>query len=521
MLKNIHWLFRRLFGFSVVVLFCLALPPAVFAQKATSKSPSDALGRLTPRSAVTGFLQTCSRHDYQRAAAYLDLRDISRSRRAQLGPELAKELESILNADSHFNILSLSQDPQGNLSDDPNPDIEHVASINLDGESFTLELEHVQQAPDQPRIWLFDPATVAAIPQLASSETESGLSSYLPGFLTSIYFLETPLWKWLALLIVAIVLIVAFRLVVWIMLTLLRRFEMRRKHPTRWLWIQAVIEPWIVFFFSLIFGLIEQFINPSAVSRLYISRAILLAIVAAFAWGFINLVDLFLLRIDRTLDPRQRIALHSLIYLGRRTAKVVIAGLAAIVVLNNWGYQLTTIIAGLGVGGIAVALAAQTTIANVFGGVSVIGDRPVMVGDYGNFGGLLGTVEDIGMRSTRIRTPQRTLVSIPNSSFATMNLENYSARDKILFNPTLQIKRTTPKDQIRRLIAELEEMLKKNNKIEVGQSPVRINNLSSNSFHLEIFAYALTVDVDEFNRIQGELFLAIDDVLNRLGVELA
>jgi MscS family membrane protein len=517
MLKNVRSLVRFSIG---SLLLCLVLPPADFAQKTASKPSPDALGRLTPRSSVTGFLQMCSRHDYQRAAAYLDLREIPRNRRAQLGPELARDLESILNADSHFNVLSLSQDPQGSLSDDPNPEIEHVASITRDGETFILELEHVQQAPDQPQIWLFDPATVAALPQLISTQTGSGLASYLPGFLTSIYFLETPLWKWIALLIVAIVLIVAFRLVVRIMLFLLTRFETRLKHPARWLWIQAVLEPWIVFFFSLIFGIIEQFINPSAVSRLYISRAILLAIVAAFAWGFINLVDLFLLRIDRTLDPRQRIALHSLIYLGRRTAKVVIAVLATIVVLNNWGYQLTTIIAGLGVGGIAVALAAQSTIANVFGGVSVIGDRPVMVGDYGNFGGLLGTVEDIGMRSTRIRTPQRTLVSIPNSSFATMNLENYSVRDKILFNPTLQIKRTTPKDQIRHLIVELEEMLKKNNKIEVGRSPVRVNHLSSNSFHLEIFAYVLTVDTDEFNRIQAELFLAIDDVLNSLGIEL-
>ncbi len=90
--------------------------------------------------------------------------------------------------------------------------------------------------------------------------------------------------------------------------------------------------------------------------------------------------------------------------MGRRTAKVAIFVIAAIIVLDNWGYNMTTMIAGLGVGGIAIALAAQGTIANVFGGVSVIGDHPVMVGDFGIFGGVLGTVEDIGMRSTRVRT---------------------------------------------------------------------------------------------------------------------
>ena len=134
------------------------------------------------------------------------------------------------------------------------------------------------------------------------------------------------------------------------------------------------------------FGVVEQFIDPSALSRLYIGRAILL-VCPSFAWCFVNLVDLFLARIETLLDPRQRVVSHSLIYLGRRVAKAAIFAVAAILVLDNWGYNMTTMIAGLGVGGIAVALAAQGTIANVFGGVSVIGDGPVMVGDFGTLAG--------------------------------------------------------------------------------------------------------------------------------------
>jgi MscS family membrane protein len=503
----------------IQLLCCLALlSPAAPAPK----PPTDPLGRANPRSAVTEFLQTCGRRDYQKAAAYLDLQEIAPSRREKAGPRLARDLETILNSDSHFDVLRLSLNAQGDLSDDPNPNIEHVASITHGGQTFTLELDRVQQAAGQPEIWLFTPATVAAIPQLTPSLTTiSGIQAHLPGFLTSIHFLETPLWKWISLLILAIVLVIVFRFLGRLLVFLLRSFQAHLKYPARWIWIQAVIEPWLVFLFAILFGIVEQIINPSALARLYIGRAILLAIVAAFAWWFINLFDLFLTRLDRMLEPRQRMALHSLIYLGRRAGKIVIAGIAVIVVLNNWGYQLTTVIAGLGVGGIAVALAAQTTIANVFGGVSVVGDGPVMVGDYGNFGGLLGTVEDIGMRSTRIRTLNRTLVSIPNSSFATMNLENYAARDKILFNPSLQIKRATPKDQIRRYIAALEEMLKKNKSIEIGPSPIRISALTSGSFTLEIFAYALTTDSNEYYKIQAELFLAMDDILTQLGIELA
>ncbi|MGH9621967.1 MAG: mechanosensitive ion channel family protein, partial [Bryobacteraceae bacterium] len=276
-----------------------------------------------------------------------------------------------------------------------------------------------------------------------------------------------------------------------------------------------------LFLFAIGFGIVSHIVSPSALARMYIGRTILLAIVAAFAWFVINLLDLSLLHLDRMLEPKQRQAVHSMIYLGRRAGKIFIIGVAVIVVINNWGYQLTTIIAGLGVTGIAIALAAQSTIANIFGGVSVIGDAPVLIGDYGKFGALLGTVEDIGLRSTRIRTPDRTLVSIPNDAFAKMNLENYTARDKILFNPSLHIKRETPKDQLRRCVEALENMLKQNPSVETGRSPVRVSALAAGFFTVDLFAYALTTDEDQYYKVQAELLLAIDDILAELEVELA
>lgn len=488
----------------------------------TAKPPADALGRENPRSAVTEFLQTCSQHDYQKAAGYLDLHETAASRRAQQGPRLAKDLETILNSDSRFNVLRLSQDPQGNLGDDPNPNIEHVAPVERSGRTFMLELARVQQGAGQPQIWLFTPATVAAIPQLTPSPMSAkGIASHLPRFFSSAQFLETPLWKWIALLLLFIVMIAVFRLFLRVLVFFVRKSRAHVKHPTRWIWIRAMLEPWLLFLFAIAFGIIDHIINPSALARLYIGRTVLLAIVAAFAWFFINLVDLFLTRLDRMLDPKQRAAMHSMIYFARRAAKIFIIGVAIIVVVNNWGYQLTTIIAGMGVGGIAIALAAQGTISNIFGGVSVVGDGPVAIGDYGNFGGLFGTIEDIGMRSTRVRTQERTLVSIPNSHFATINLENYTARDKILFHPSLQIKRSTPKDELRRGVEALESVLKANQMVELGPSPIRISALAAGSFTVEIFAYVLTTDLDRYYKIQSELFLAIDDVLTQLGIELA
>jgi MscS family membrane protein len=230
---------------------------------------------------------------------------------------------------------------------------------------------------------------------------------------------------------------------------------------------------------------------------------------------------LFLNHVELGFDTPQQLASRAILHLGRRTASVTIVVVAMLIVLQNWGYNTSTLIAGLGVGGIAVALAAQQTIANVFGGVSVVGDHPVRIGDFGKFGDLIGVVEDIGMRSTRIRTLNRTLVSVPNSNFAGLNLENYSVRDKILFNPAFQIKRSAEDRQVRELMVALEKKLGDRSQVELGPAPARLTGLTSGSFNVELFCYVLTADINEFYKIQGDLLLEINDVLKSSNVELA
>jgi MscS family membrane protein len=496
----------------------LLLPAWAGGQNAASKA--DPLNRSNPRAAVTAFLEACQRDNYAVAAQYLDLRQLPEWERSTRGLELARDLEAILNSDSHFNVLRLSQSSDGSPTDNSNPLTETIASIQHDGKTVSLQLERVSLQTGGAEVWLFSPSTVEAIPALKPAETTSAIESKLPRFLITIRFLDTAIWKWAALAAVVIVFIVLFQLVEKVTLLLISKFEISSAFFARRVWIKSLLQPWLVLLSAILFGLAEQFVNPSAISRLYIGRALLLAVVWAFAWCFVNIVDLFLTRLDTLLDPRQRIVSHSMIYMGKRAAKVAIFALAIIIVLDNWGYNMTTMIAGLGVGGIAVALAAQATIANIFGGVSVIADHPVMVGDFGNFGGVMGTVEDIGLRSTRVRTLNRTVMSIPNSAFAGMNLENYAQRDKILFNPTLQIKRGTPTEKIRALIAAIETLLKKHKDVEVGPSPVRVTGLTATAIAMEIFAYTLTDDINQFYKVEAELFLSLDMTLASVGVEL-
>ena len=185
------------------------------------------------------------------------------------------------------------------------------------------------------------------------------------------------------------------------------------------------------------------------------------------------------------------------------------------------GLQHNDDMAGLGVGGLAVALAAQKTIENLFGGISVIGDRPVLVGDFCRFGNRIGTVMHIGLRSTRIRTLDRTMVSVPNGQFSAMELENFSARDKIWFHQTLSLRRDTTSDQLRRVLSSVRDILEQNPKVETGDIPVRFTGIGTYSLDVEVFAYVLTSDFDVFLGIQQELLLELMRAVERAGTGLA
>ncbi len=169
----------------------------------------------------------------------------------------------------------------------------------------------------------------------------------------------------------------------------------------------------------------------------------------------------------------------------------------------------------------ALALAAQKTIENLFGGISVISDRPVLVGDVCQFGGQVGTVEDIGLRSTRIRTLERTLVSVPNSQFSTMTLENYSRRDRIWFHPTLQLRRDTRPEQIRAMMEAVTKILEEQPMIDATGVPLRFTKINPESFSLEVFAYVRTTDYNEYLKVQSELLLKILQAAAQLGVGFA
>jgi MscS family membrane protein len=175
------------------------------------------------------------------------------------------------------------------------------------------------------------------------------------------------------------------------------------------------------------------------------------------------------------------------------------------------------VLAGLGIGGIAIAFAAQKTLENLFGGISVLADEVIRVGDYCRFGDRTGTVEDISLRSTRVRTDARTELSIPNGALATMNIENFARRDKILFNPVLSIRCETTADQLRYLLAEIRRMLYEHPKVGSDSANIRFANFDSGALRVEITSFVLTRDANEFAAVREDLLFRIMDIVEKSG----
>jgi MscS family membrane protein len=221
------------------------------------------------------------------------------------------------------------------------------------------------------------------------------------------------------------------------------------------------------------------------------------------------------------LEKEGRRSVVAMIPLGRKSVKVVLIMMAAIGLLQNLGFNVTGIVAGLGVGGLALALAAQKTVENLFGGITLTVDQPVRVGDVCKWGDQTGTVEDIGLRSTRIRTVDRTLFSVPNALLSQIEIENYSQRDKIRLQATLGLRYETSPDQLRFVLAEIRKLLASHPMIDSDQMRVRFTGFSNSSLDIEVFAYVRTPDFPEFLRVREDVCLRIMDVVRTSGTGFA
>ena len=421
----------------------------------------DPLGRGAPQDSVFQFLEACHARDYSKALHYLDLRRMPSAERAQKGPELARQLEDLLD-DTPFDITTLSRDPEGDQADGLSSGLDRLDTFHVDDQTLELQLERVQLKPGF-HVWLVSADSVAMIPQAHQIVAETSFEKKLPQQLVTFEIFDTPVWRWIALVTMAVALWILAGFLSWALVAVVRPLV---NAP-------AFRGPLRVCLAVAGFRGPMEIASPSLLPRLYIHRALGLIFFLAIAWTGAVVVDLIVERWRSRLHPRVQAVSYSVLPLGKQVLKLPLFLIAILSVLSAWGYNTSTILAGLGMGGLAVALGAQKSIENLFGGVSVIGDRPVLVGDVCRFGDQTGTVMHIGLRSTRIRTPDRTIISVPNSQFSSMALENISGRDKIWFHPTLNLRRDTTSDQLLQVLSSFRDILAGHPKVETGKIPVR------------------------------------------------
>jgi MscS family membrane protein len=466
-----------------------AASPAAAAQVQTER-PKDSLGRDTPRGTLLGFMRAVREGNDEAAVLCLDT-----PLKGQAAVTLARQLYVVLDSRLPARVNVLSDDPEGSRANPLKPDQDAIGTISTADGPLELFVERVSR-DSAPPIWLFSRRTLDAIPRVYDEIHLISFDRYLPDAIGRPRIAGIRMFAWLVLV---LLLPLCYRLM----------GLARAPGPVR-LFVLAISMHWLAASLDL----------PLRERQLWAAVAALLTMIS-IVW--------FMLRVnaygERYVRRRSRDAslfeMASLVRLGRRVADVVVIVTGGLVVLSYFGVDPTAALAGLGIGGIAVALAAQKTLENVIGGLSIIFDKAVRVGDSIKLGEAVGTVDTIGLRSTRIRTVDRTILSVPNGQIATVSVETLSSRDMCWFRHVLGLRYETTSAQIRRVIAGIRDRLASHPDVDQDSLRARLFRFGPSSLDIEIVAYIRTGDWVRFLEIQEQLLVSMLEAVEEAGAAVA
>ena len=493
----------------------LSRQPASGTEQARPESVSDRLGRSTPRGTVFGFLSAARSGDNATAAQYLNTK-LSRKD----AEDLAQQLFVILDTRLPARLTQLSTDPEGSRTGALGPDRELVGTIARDSGDVPIVVERVASG-SSGYVWLFARTTLAAVPDLYEEVSLISIDAAVPQFLVRTRFGGLRLFDWLAVLLglplLYLLMVLLNRLLSPAIAMAWRGMSGRSgltgrdllPTPAR-LILLAIAVHWLASVVRL----------PLFARQFWFSTSVLIAIASSVWLGILfNGVGEQLIR--RRLGASHMTAVASLLRLARRFADIIVIFVGVLVLFRRLSIDPTPALAGLGVGGIAVALAAQKTLENVIGGMSLIFDRAVTEGDFLKVGDTVGSVDHVGLRSTRIRTLDRTVVTVPNSQIANMSLETLSARDTFWFHPIVGLRYETTSEQLKAILSDLRALLADRTDIDQETLRVRFVRMNVYSLDVEIFAYLRARDWDHFLELQEPLLLAVMEIVRNAGTDIA
>ena len=443
---------------------------------------------------------------------------MSAARRQSEGEQTATKLKYVLDNAFVGNYSRFNQ-PEGTPQEGVPLGHQKLGTMTAGDTEADLDLVRVSD-PSAGKIWLISTDTLAKLPELYDQAKARQVESKLPAVLVKHQLDGMPLWQWLALLVATPFAAGLGWLILFLMEIPLRWWARRRGRMDVANWRSVSGPAWLLAG-TLIHQVFVVYLRMPLLLRHYYFQITSTALILSAVWIVWRVVRWSLYRVRIRALARGHAGTGSLMLLGERILKAVIFVLGVLAVLGNLGFNMSTALAGLGIGGLAIGFGAQKTIENLFGGVSVLADEVFRVGDVCRFGDRTGVVEDIGLRSTRIRTDERTLLAIPNGTVATINLENLSRRDKILFKTSLNLRSETKADHLRFILSEVRRLLYSHPKVESTTVRVRLIDVAGAAPTVEIVAYVLTQDFNEFAAVREDVLLRIMDIVDSSGSGLA
>jgi MscS family membrane protein len=475
----------------------------------------DNLGRDTPRSSFIGFLEATDKFDYEAAVQYMDLRNLPHSVRKIEAEELARELDFVIKRGMKIDINHLSSSLGGQVVDGLPEYRDELGRLSDDGEEQVLLMQRVPGL-DGNFIWKISNASIALVPELydyfSYPEWIESIRTRVP---EKTGFLGVELFKWVIILGVTFISLPIF----WLLGFVLSRFISKPGQP-----LHKPVRRLLTWPFPLLAVL---YVNSELLKELGLgARAQAIAesktiITLVLVWVIFSLIDLIRARRRERFLAQGRADAH---ILGRPLAnalKLITLLVATLVWLSNSGVEISALLAGLGIGGVALALALQKPIEDLLGAVSLYSQQPMQTGDLCRYGTILGRIEEIGLRTTRIRTLNDTLVSVPNCIIAHGAIENYSAREKMLYHPSLPLRFDTTQEQMQIIIQGIDAMARKHEKVIGDQVRIRFTEFTDNAMIIKARIYVDESNFSGYLQVVDELNMAIMKIVQDAGAHFA
>ena len=478
----------------------------------TAEAEAETVAKISPRARVRNLLAVISGESAQPLADNFDTRDTKFLKYVRTNSVVVAFPDLLDRYGSLIPIGLISDEPNGSEEVGLKANFEKVGEIDIQGEQYPILLELIEKK-DGEKQWLVSQQTIYDLFALVDYVDESLINQVLPAFLIDHKWRGAPIGQWLGVFLLGAICFA----IGWVISAVLSHFvsKYNDSHPgsRRGQVLKALSIPLGIILAIILFLGIIRFLEVSIIIRQDFSVLTLTAVwlaIFSFAW---SLVDNVTAHGEDVFRQKNKVSSLSLIIFFRATAKAVIICLAFMMILTSNGIDVTTGLAALGIGGIALALGAQKAIENLVGSIIIILDQPIRVGDFIQVGTMLGTVEGIGLRSTRIRTLSDTIVTFPNGTLSSERIENYTLRRRFLIRTKLNLRYETKTDDIKAITSGMRDYLTDHQRVSDESMRVVFVGYGAASLDIEVMCYVYAEDYTAFLYCQEDILLGLTEIV--------